>query len=707
MAIAGTVALFLYDASRKSFHKGENATEQQQAVRIAFDKLASDVRMAGFNANPDGELEFPDDFIEAAFDTAVSFRADFDAEDPADSLTPETQLSGGAHRAVSVGNDEIVAYVLAKPDGSSPDTLVFDADVREVPRDGASETVRIPGVALIQDDPPYTLYRITLSSDPTSWGGAGFVVRTPLVENVRSMTFRYHAAGGQALNAAFDLSSTSEDIGGSDAPASRRRRGAIRRIEIQLEGLTRDPDLGWEDRTDANPSTRSYRKFHLRGDVTPRNIGRKGLQDLGWDVTPPSKPGAPEIVAGHCEGLWIEWPPNPEADRVAAYRVTHVAADGTGRGVRTLSATGFYLDGLTHGLEYRVTVQAVDAAGNWSAPSEERSARVVDVNFPEPPLHIVATTGRPGEIRLTWDPVTENTSSEPSADPASPAIRDLEGYKVYRGLREDFTMSEPSSVTVASETVLRPSAAPSLSDTDVVPCRTYYYRVLAVDLCDMNNDTGYDAPGHATAAAPPAPPLGVSAVRSGSSARVDWEPVGRDTDGNPAHADTYNVFRQVLGPGDLPSDCTPENFRGTASGSNTFLDDSPPVPPPGGSVVYRVQATNDCHSNDVSECSAPASLRGCSFSGEVVLTSPRGGLLASPVDVEVRVRNGLDSYRDAAIFLRRESDGDVLQATVTSPNPVWRYRWSPASSGTYLVKAIVTNASGCSSFAAVRVRVGG
>ena len=37
LAIAILIALLLYDAGRKSFKKGENVTEQQQAVRIAFD----------------------------------------------------------------------------------------------------------------------------------------------------------------------------------------------------------------------------------------------------------------------------------------------------------------------------------------------------------------------------------------------------------------------------------------------------------------------------------------------------------------------------------------------------------------------------------------------------------------------------------------------------------------------------------------------
>ena len=124
-------ALVLYDASRKSFKKGENVTEQQQAVRVAFDRLNADLRTAGLNYNPDGDPDRLDEQIEAAYDTAIVVRADFDAEDPAANTTPESDLDGGAFLAVSTGNDEIVTYALAKPDGSSTGAIAFFADVRD------------------------------------------------------------------------------------------------------------------------------------------------------------------------------------------------------------------------------------------------------------------------------------------------------------------------------------------------------------------------------------------------------------------------------------------------------------------------------------------------------------------------------------------------------------------------------------------------
>jgi Tfp pilus assembly protein PilW len=115
LALAMTTALVLYDAARQSFKKSENVIDQQQVVRIAFDMIASDLRMAGFNYNPDGSQVRPDEQIELAYDTAVVVRADFDAFDPAESGAPETLLAGDPFQTVSTGNDEIVGYVLKKP----------------------------------------------------------------------------------------------------------------------------------------------------------------------------------------------------------------------------------------------------------------------------------------------------------------------------------------------------------------------------------------------------------------------------------------------------------------------------------------------------------------------------------------------------------------------------------------------------------------
>ena len=277
LLVAVTVALALYDAIWDSFKKGENAAEQQQGVRIAVSKIGADLQMAGFNHNPDGDTSRPDEQIESAHDTAIVIRADFDAGDVALSTTPETLLAGGAFETVSTGNDEIVIYALAKPDASSTDTLTFEADVKDEPRDGGVETVQVPRVALVHDDPPYTLYRMTLSNATSDWGMDDFFVREELAENIGSMRFRYFDATGNQVNATFDLTTTTDDIGGAEANAAERFK--IRRIELELTGVTHDPQPGWADRSDPDPHTRQFHKFALASDIRPRNLGLVGIPD--------------------------------------------------------------------------------------------------------------------------------------------------------------------------------------------------------------------------------------------------------------------------------------------------------------------------------------------------------------------------------------------------------------------------------------------
>jgi type II secretory pathway pseudopilin PulG len=343
--VAAIIALTVYDLSRKSFKKGENLTEQQQSVRIAFDRLAADLRMAGFNYNPDGAANRPDEQIEAAFDTAIVIRADFDAEDPTAAATPEDTMIGTDFLSVSIGNDEIAAYVLAKPDGSSTGSLVFAADISN-PRDGSVETVTIPNVAMVQDDPPYTLYRITFNNDDSTFGAASFFTRTPLIENVYSMNFRYFDQVGVQQNSTFDLTTVVDDIGGAETPDPLRERNAIRRFGVDLVGMTADPDPQYFDPDDPITATQRHRKFSLTSDIQPRNIGLIGVKDLTADVTPPSKPATPTLAPGHCGGILVSWSPNPTEDEVAYYRVNFSTTAGGVSASRNSNSTFYFLGGL-------------------------------------------------------------------------------------------------------------------------------------------------------------------------------------------------------------------------------------------------------------------------------------------------------------------------------------------------------------------------
>jgi hypothetical protein len=698
LAIAVVIALVLYDAARKSFKKGENVTEQQQAIRIAFDKLNADLRMAGYNTNPDGATNRPDEQIEAAYDTAVVLRADLDdAEEPS--------LAGGAFQTVSTGNDEIIAYVLAKPDGSSPDTLSFDADVRDVPRTGTVVTVNIPHVALVQNDPPYTLYRITLNSDSSKWGTSDFLVRTPLVENVRSMTFRYLNLNDAQINSTFDLAATTDDIGGSEATANKAERTSIRRITIDLVGLTRDPDLGWEDRADTNPATRAYRKFQLSGDVTPRNLGMKGIRDLMADVTPPAKPGAPSLYPGHCGGLYMTWPDNPASDGVVSYRINYGTSSGSYIGQRTVGSNEYYLGALNAATQYFVTIQALDAAGNQSPMSDERSSTTTNTTTPKVPTDLAATSNLNGSVRLTWAPVTQNTGNV-TGDPESPRIRDLGGYYLFRDTSASFTASSSNRVPDAVTTI---SAQPSplYLDTGAINCRQYYYRVSAVDApCGVESTASDVVPGMATSTVNPAAPQNAQAFVAGlGRIRVTWQAVTRDVNDSIIKIDTYKVWRAEPVPeGADPLTLTYGLIGTVAGGLLEHVDASPPTVPTGYRLYYRVSALDDCPNE--SELSEPTFAQ-CAFTGNVRITNPIDGqAVAGVVPVAVLVEGGTDTYTKATFTFTHAIQGTVATQEVPGPGPSWSYDWFATPPGEYTITATVENSTGCTKSASIHVTAG-
>src|SRR5437588_309529 len=82
-AIIMIAALTVYDRSNQVFKQSTEAADLQQSTRIGFDKLVSDLRMAGFDYNRGGEptgegqVSQPDEQIEYAGPTAVIFRANF------------------------------------------------------------------------------------------------------------------------------------------------------------------------------------------------------------------------------------------------------------------------------------------------------------------------------------------------------------------------------------------------------------------------------------------------------------------------------------------------------------------------------------------------------------------------------------------------------------------------------------------------------
>ncbi len=700
LAVAMVIALSIYDLSRKSYKRGENVTEQQQSVRIGFDQMTADLRMTGFNYNPDGSKTRPDEQFEAAYDTAIVVRGDYDAEDPTASVTPESTLGGSTFLSVSTGNDEIYAFVLAKPDGSSTGTLTFQADVKDAPRDGAVETVSIPNVAMVQDDPPYTLYRISLNNNVGTWGSSDFFTRTPLVDNVYSMNFKYYNQTGLQANSTFDLTSTTDDIGGVDGGTAEATRSSIRRVGVELTGLTPDPDLNWVDTGDPYAATQNQRKFALSGDIHPRNIGMVGIKDINADVTPPTKPATPTLLAGHCGGLWLTWTANPTEDQVAYYRVNFGTASGSYSDQRTTGGNSLYVGALADANTYYIALQAVDAAGNQSVLSNEASTTTSNVNTPNTPANLGASTNLNGAVSLAWDPVTTNSASQPSGDPQAPMIRDLAGYRVYRGTTNSF--NNPSTVVIADESVVQNESSPDYTDTNVVNCRYYNYWVTAVDTCGLESSPSALAAGNATSSVLPAAPANPQAFFSGgSSIRITWDPVTTDVETTPIFIDTYNLYRSPLVPTGGPSLPSKSSFTyvATVTGATEYMDST--FVPDGYTVYYYVTAQDDC--GNVSAASAIVNPQ-CAFSGDVVFVNPADNSpVAGVVPVDVTVLNTTDTFTQLTLEFIHDNTGAVKQKVIVDPGPSWTYNWLADPPGPYTINATVENSTGCSKTATIHV----
>jgi len=655
LAVAATIALVLYDGARQSFKVGENVSEQQQAVRIAFDLLSSDVRQAGFNTNPDGSEARPDEQIEGAFDRAIVIRADFDADDPVASRDPEETLggAGSAFLTVSTGNDEIRAYVLAKPDGSSGDTLTYQADVGQPVRDGTLETVNIDRVDLSHDDPPYTLYRVTLDED-------GSPQRTVLIENVRSMRFRYVNRAGEVVAAP----------GGMDTPAGVQSRASVSRVGIELEALTRDPDLHWIDEADPDPRTRAFRKFLLAGDVTPRNLGWRGIKDLQSDTVPPSAPAAPQLYPGHCGGLYVVWSANPPADETAYYRLRYGTAPDELDGQRAVDGTQYYLSGLLDGVRYYVALQAIDPAGNQSELGAASSAVTENTNVPEAPLDFTVATGADGYLQLSWQEVTTNEGST-VGDPYSPLVRDLVGYRIYRDDSAGFVPG--SGNRIADESDVPATPTPAFVDRQTVSCRDYYYLVRAVDRCGTESQSSAEREGRSYTSVQPAVPTTVEAFFDiPPQVAVNWDPVTLDVNGDPVGIDRYEVFRAgPLEGGVIPS--VPESFslHAIVEGETRFAE----IPPLAGgdTVWYAVRAVDDCiNTSDYSEPASPA----CAFAGRLEILEPvDGATVWGETTIRFAVVEPAGTYSRARVHGYNEVTYDSFRLSFADPGPVWSGTW--------------------------------
>lgn len=719
LALVGfLVALILYQAARQSFKKGELATDQQQEVRVAYDRMMRDLRLGGYNWNATGEDRPGEEQIEGAWTGAITVRGDFDFEDGTLSRDPEDLIAGSTNKA-TVGNDEIVTFCLRKSNGSGGAALAFNADVNSTTavtsatygsvsaRDGVSDAVSVPGVyndpTSAQTTPPYALYRVVLNNARSTYGSATFYTYQLLAENIKSLSFKYYDANGVEITAP----------GGAETTAATDDRAKIRKVTVTVIGMTATADQAYTDTSDSNTASQHFRKFSLSSQVTPRNLGFKGRADS--DSTPPTVPTGLAVCAGHCGGLLLSWTANPSTEAVTQYELKYGLTAGTMTSVASTSGTSLFVSSLTMGATYYFAIRAADGSGNRSSYSGNVSTVVADNStypthtVPSAPAGFTATGhggvgGVTGKVDLAWTGVTTNEQTL-SCDPAGTLLRDGAGYRLYRSLASTYTPSSSTLIIDESndgtpQTAILNATATSYTDAGVVNCRPYYYHLKTFDnaTCGYSSTTwgaSYDGKGMTTVL--PAAPTNVTAARtSPSSALVGWTATAQDTDLPPVAItiDTYKVWRAQLANNADPEAATYTLVGTTTVPPYTYSDTSAPAESGSQKLYYKISAIDDCPNESLKSL---ASVTSCTFNGALGMSPVTGTYDPTPKTITITA-SGTDTYTQANLTVVKTGGTTDENNTMVATGTSWVFTWTPNQGpGVYTATGTVTNSNGCSS----------
>ncbi|HXH94473.1 MAG TPA: prepilin-type N-terminal cleavage/methylation domain-containing protein [Thermoanaerobaculia bacterium] len=451
-AIIMIAALSVYDQSNKVFKTSTEQADLQQSTRIGFDKLVSDLRMAGFDYSrggiPNGAGTFaqPDEQIEYAGPTAIVFRANFNytsASAQGNGLEPAYTPYDPATKAaifpyVTTSNTEIVIYALKSADTTkNTSTIKFYADT-DIPRhaypgsptNGVEQTVTVSGIDTTNANPPYTLYRMTVADVLN--GSAG----TPVAENIRALHFFYytdpkgttllkdpanptadittgHDAGGNTFPTTYtvtlpDGTSTTYNTGaiGGDGQydannsntvnvGDRNMRALIQSIKVDLTGINANPDAKYTNPTETIGAIKSYRQYQLSALIVPRNLGLTGFPEPSY--TPPGPPTITGVCVSACAVPVICWSPPTTGGPVLQYRIAWDTSTGgsfsSGVNITDMTINSYVIgdDGVMDPSltwYYRMTAQNDNGS---SVPSDLVAISPTNRTRPLPPSGLAAT----------------------------------------------------------------------------------------------------------------------------------------------------------------------------------------------------------------------------------------------------------------------------------------------------------------------------
>lgn len=517
------------------------------------------------------QYQQPDEQIEYAGQTAITIRANFDYETeskPCSGMSPAADCDNGRERqietatpqfpVITTDNDEIVTYALVSDKGPNNDSVTFYADVNAVgtsalasrrrayPGGSPERLVTIDGVDLSNNNPPYTLYRITLNDDATP-------NRTPVASNIRSLRFKYYEDTTESTPLK-DLQSTPADVsngiggGGQYNPnnpgvavAERLIRAKIKSISVQLIGMDTIADNNY---TDVAPSwtgsadtiSPHTRKIALSTLVVPRNLGKRGLRE--GSTSAPGAPSITKVCTGYCGLVRLEWAA-PAGGGVSQYAIQY---DVSQNGLFTASqqvgpVTSGYVSGLTPDVPYYFKVEALNDYGSASSeilgPYTPKSSTTPG----DPNTATLTATGGGGsnpaalsnEIDLTWTRPTSFASGadqltcSPGGNSTANPIPSQENitYNIWRSTTSTVDTSQPAYVTYNAvsntPTTNFVTNVVSWKDTHVLNCKTYWYKVQAVKPTCEGHATYFILPSQPHSAAVPGTAISGAAVSTGSA----------------------------------------------------------------------------------------------------------------------------------------------------------------------------------------------
>ena len=644
-------ALGLYQAANRAYMATDAATIQQQNARFAMDRVSETLRDAGANYSPTGKANVADEQVEGAWESALFVRGDFDN-------SRETALEDATFPMVTVGNDEIVGYVLRKPvvtDNTVSITIKADLTPptgRDAVKSGTTITGEETGTIKVaasdlagQTNPPYQLARVTFDD-------SGNPVYQVIAENIFRMSFKYMDETGAEV-----IKGGATPVAAGSADADRATRATVRKIGVSLTSMTDRADFGYTDpgdyTTDAfghtapaeGAASKPYRKLTLTEEIFGVSLGRKGARHNAVPAVVIDPPPSLTVCTGHHMYFYAKWNASPTSG-IATYAL-HITASSPSFDYTVLVPTTEYrfkqIDATVQNYSFQVAGAAVSTVGTYSGTVSKATWHDTVNSIPNVPTN-VAASGFPGSnaMQVTWTPVTTNTgtvtdstacttigvgagNSAPTAPWNTEAV-DLGSYQVYRGLyytpggtlTGGFTPAAGNRIdsqVIGDITNTQPTFGSSFNDNTAAPCGQYWYRMKAFDTAGlvapgdgstaMATAAKYIPASGITPAKPGTPaPVGTVGVTAGNyTFTLGWADDVRDSAGNKATTAHYQVERESAAVGynwSSPGTAmTPLNAYEVAT-----VSDSVPIT---SDYRYRVKAIYDCGAVGDTDRTSPVS----------------------------------------------------------------------------------------------------